>query len=128
LYFLHLRDIGFPNNSKCLCKARHVLAGRRSPSLLEVKAGRDHLLMQDADDQHSVRLGKVKHNVLANLNPAQAGMNRIAASTEGSISGQELEALLNLLFVVLGLGSSPALHRVAKDGFEVGYCEPCYAI
>jgi hypothetical protein len=50
--------------------------------LLEVKAGRDHLLVQDAHDQHPARLRDVKHNVLANLKTAQTGMNRIAASPE----------------------------------------------
>jgi hypothetical protein len=54
----------------------------RRPSRLEVEADRNYLLMQDAHDQHPARLRDVKHNVLANLKAAQAGMNRIAASTE----------------------------------------------
>jgi hypothetical protein len=54
----------------------------RKLSPLEVKAGWNHLLMQDADDQHPASLREIKHNVLANLKAAQAGMNRITASTE----------------------------------------------
>ena len=47
--------------------ARPVGPGSRRPSLLEVRFGWNHLLMEDAHDQQLAGLNEVKHNVLANL-------------------------------------------------------------
>ena len=100
-------------------------AGTRRPSLLEMRLGWNHLLMKDAHDQEFVRLCKIKNDVLAVLEPSQPWMNRIAASTDGWIISQELEAILEALSVADCLGSSPGLHGVADDVLEIGFCEPC---
>jgi hypothetical protein len=41
-------------------------------STFESRLGRDHLLVEDADDTNSARLQPVEHDVLANFMPAQA--------------------------------------------------------
>jgi hypothetical protein len=81
--------------------------------------------MQDANNQEFVRLCKIKNDVLAVLEPSQPWMNRIAASTDGWIISQELEAILEALSVADCLGSSPGLHGVADDGLEVGFRKSC---
>jgi hypothetical protein len=94
-------------------------------SLLEVRLGRNHLLMQDTHDQEFVRPGEVEDDVLAMLKPAQPRMNQIAVSTDGWIISQELKTTLKALSVPDCLGSSPGLHGVADDGLEIGFREPC---
>ena len=94
-------------------------------SLLKVRLGRNHLLVQEAHDQEFVRLCKIEYDVFAMLKPAQPWMNRIAVSTDGWIISQELEAILEALSVPDCLGSSPGLHGVADDGIEIGFREPC---
>jgi hypothetical protein len=80
--------------------------------------------MQDAHNQQFVWLCKIKNDVLAVLESAQPWINRIAASTDGWIISQELEAILEALSVSDCLGSSPGFHGVSDDGLEVGFREP----
>lgn len=47
----------------------------RNPSLLEARFGGNHLLVQYAQDQHSVWLRHIKHYMFTTFKPAQAGMN-----------------------------------------------------
>jgi hypothetical protein len=47
----------------------------RKPSLLKARLGRNHLLVQNTHNQHVVQFGKVEHNMLAVLKPAQPRMN-----------------------------------------------------
>ena len=94
-------------------------------SLLEVRLGRNHLLMQDTHDHYFVRLRKIEHDMLAVLKPAQPWMNRIAVSTDGWIISQELKAILQALSVPDCLCPSPSLHGVTDDGLEIGFREPC---
>jgi hypothetical protein len=90
-----------------------------------MRFGWNHLLVEDAHDHDFVRLCKIEHDVFTMLKPAQPWMNRIAASTDGWIISQELEAILEALSVPDCLGSTPGLHDVSDDGLEVGFRESC---
>ena len=81
LCFLGLPGINLGNKGSWLWKVSKSLAGRgfRFPicfkngaglSRLEVRLGRNHLLVQDAHDLNVVGFQNEKHNVLANLKAA----------------------------------------------------------
>ncbi len=50
-----------------------LVCGGRRPLLLEMRLGRNHLLVQDAHDQQLAGVRNVENNMLANLKPAQSG-------------------------------------------------------
>jgi hypothetical protein len=102
LYFVHVLGLNSPNKGHCLWKARTSLAGRgfgrailplnplqlsgrasqfatvRRPgqwSRLEMRFGRERLLVQDTHNQYIARIRNVKNNVLPALKPVQSRIN-----------------------------------------------------
>jgi hypothetical protein len=53
-----------------------------------MRLGRNHLLVQDAHDQHFPGVCHVKDDVLAVLESAQARVKKIATSTQRRVIGQ----------------------------------------
>jgi hypothetical protein len=65
-----------------------------SLSLLEVRAGRNHLLMQNAHDVYRTRFREVENDVLAVFESLQAWMNQIAPPTDRRVIRQKLKTSL----------------------------------
>jgi len=122
----HAQDAGTVQigGELCRCGDSGTDFGRRD-LILEVRLGGDHLLVENARYKHFARLGKIKNDLLAMFKAAQTGTDRIAGPADGWIVSQKLKTVLQPLFVFNGLGSSPSLHGVANDGFEVRFSDPC---
>jgi hypothetical protein len=88
-------------------------------SLLEMRFGREHLLVQNAHDQHFAGFLHIKHNVLANLKPAQSWTNRIAGSANGRVSGQKFKTVVQLCKVLICLPPSPGTGCIGGNQIDV---------
>jgi len=91
-------------------------AGTRRPSLLEMRLGWNHLLVQNAHDANSVRLQPIKHNVLPLLVPAKPCTGCIARPAHLRILREGLETRLQALSISNSLVFAPSLKGVSGDG------------
>ena len=101
-------------------QARPTEMSEYLPSPLEVRLGRNHLLMQDTNDANSFWLQSVIDDVLPWLMPAKTGTDCVAPSTHLRILREGLETRLQALGISNCLVFAPSLKRISRDGSHIG--------